>query len=323
MKREVIQDFLNLPGVAGVALMDGRSRPYFFGVDQALNFQQKEALAQGIQQVVDTTPSGFGSFEFQFTGHQVYIYKLQHGIILLVLAEEKLIKANYRTAVILLQNELQQDAANAIATFRLIAGNVTLTQQNRWTAKSGFPKPSTTQPNRLIPPAPVSQNGSQTTARPGQPPPPPRPTAPVAKTSPDIPPVVPLSTPLSEPPAAPASGPELPPEPFTPKETLEALNQISQLTTHYLGTIVVANYWKTTRPAGDWLTQFQVDRSAQFSFKAANPNPIPTLNPEELQWVRDWIAAFVDRCSKVIRDFNDMLKQSVLDDRQKTLLPPH
>lgn len=321
MKREVIQDFLNLPGVAGVALMDGRSRPYFFGVDQALNFQQKEALAQGIQQVVDTTPSGFGSFEFQFTGHQVYIYKLQHGIILLVLAEEKLIKADYRIAVSLLQNELQQDAANAIATFRLIAGNVTLTHQNHWTAKSGFPKPTATQSNRLNPPAGSTRNGSQTAARPGQPPPPPRTTPPTA--APSVPTSEPLPEALPAPLSEPTSVPEAPPTPFTLKETLDALNQISQLTTHYLGTIVVANYWKTTRPADDWLTQFQVDRSAQFSFKAATPTPIPTLNPEELQWVRDWIAAFVDRCSKVIRDFNDMLKQSVLDDRQKTLLPPH
>ncbi|HEY9884968.1 MAG TPA: hypothetical protein V6C98_15290, partial [Thermosynechococcaceae cyanobacterium] len=66
MKREVIQDFLNLPGIAGVALMDGRSRPYFCGIDQALNFQQKEALAQGILQVVETIPDSFDVFEFQF-----------------------------------------------------------------------------------------------------------------------------------------------------------------------------------------------------------------------------------------------------------------
>ncbi|HEY9816238.1 MAG TPA: hypothetical protein V6D20_10635, partial [Candidatus Obscuribacterales bacterium] len=88
MQREVVQDFLNLPGIEGVALVDGRSRPYFCGVDQTLNFQQKEALAQGIQQVVETTPPDFEFFEFQFTGHQVYIYKLDHGVILLVLTSD-------------------------------------------------------------------------------------------------------------------------------------------------------------------------------------------------------------------------------------------
>lgn len=55
MKQEVVQNFLDLPGIMGVALMDGRSRPFFCGIDQFLNFQQKEALAQGIRQVIETT----------------------------------------------------------------------------------------------------------------------------------------------------------------------------------------------------------------------------------------------------------------------------
>lgn len=297
MKREVIQDFLNLPGIAGVALMDGRSRPYFYGVDQALNFQQKEALAQGIQQVVDTTPDGFGSFEFQFTGHQVYIYKLKHGIILLVLAGEKLINPQYRSAVTLLQNELQKDPGNAIATFRLLAGNVTLTQQNHWATQSKTPAAESTPPSPA--PPPQAQNGAHA-AKPNLQP------------SPPLPPPPPVE-------------PEAPPsaEPLTIKEILTALNQISEITSHYLGNIVVANYWKTSRPASDWLQQFDVDRSANFSFKAATPaSAQQPLESEQQQWVREWIAAFIERCSKVIRDFSDMLHQSALDDRLKALLPP-
>ncbi len=126
MKREVIQDFLNLPGIAGVALMDGRSRPYFCGVDQTLNFQQKEALAQGILRVVETIPAGFETFEFQFTGHQVHIYKLEHGIILLVLTRTDLVYADYVKTIKNLKAVLKEDITNAIATFRLIAGNMTL-----------------------------------------------------------------------------------------------------------------------------------------------------------------------------------------------------
>ena len=68
MKREVVQEFLGLPGIVGLALMDGRSRPCFYGVSERLNLQQKEALAQGICQVLETTPSSFRTFEFQFAG---------------------------------------------------------------------------------------------------------------------------------------------------------------------------------------------------------------------------------------------------------------
>ncbi len=121
MKQQVIQDFLNLPGVTGIALMDGRSRPYFHGVDQSLNFQQKEALSQGILQVVATTPAGFESFEFQFTEHQVHIYKLKQGMILLVLTGSQLVYADYLTAIAALKTALQDDLATSILTFRTLA----------------------------------------------------------------------------------------------------------------------------------------------------------------------------------------------------------
>jgi hypothetical protein len=302
MKREVIQDFLNLPGIAGVALMDGRSRPYFFGVDQALNFQQKEALAQGIQQVVDTTPEGFGSFEFQFTGHQVYIYKLQHGIILLVLTGDKLVQTEYHQAISQLQGELQKDAANAIATFRLMAGNITLTSQNQWAAKTGIPDSASGSPSSVAPTAPPPTNTRNGNAA-----------------SPVRAPV----GPSSPPPVTPAPPVAAPPPTLSAKEVVLALNQMSQVATHYLGNIVVANYWKSSRPSVEWLLQFQADRSAQFTFKPATPTDLShLLTAEEEKWIREWVAAFVSRCSKVIRDFQEILQQSDLDNRQKALLPP-
>ncbi|KGF73541.1 hypothetical protein DO97_18785 [Neosynechococcus sphagnicola sy1] len=135
MKQEVVQDFLNLTGILGVALMDGRARPYFCGIDQTLNFQQKEALVQGILQVIGTTPEGFDSFEFQFVGHQVYIYKLSHGIILLVLTDNNLAASHYQQAIADLRVALEADLGNAIATFRLLAGSLTLSGQSYWQQK--------------------------------------------------------------------------------------------------------------------------------------------------------------------------------------------
>ncbi|MDA0268424.1 MAG: hypothetical protein O2890_08005 [Cyanobacteria bacterium] len=45
MKRQVIETFLNLSAIVGMTLMDdGRSRPYFYGIDSLLNAQQLEAL---------------------------------------------------------------------------------------------------------------------------------------------------------------------------------------------------------------------------------------------------------------------------------------
>lgn len=287
MKREVVQDFLNLPGIAGVALMDGRSRPYFCGVDQTLNFQQKEALAQGIRQVVDTTPAGFESFEFQFTGHQVYIYKLDQGIILLVLTRDGLVYRDYLQAIAKLKTALQEDVNTAIATFRLLAGNISLTGQNYWRQRSD----SSPDISASIPPSAASTtNGAK----------PPNPE---------------LVTPnLSEDPN----------KAIILKEFLSALNHLSQFTTQYLGTAVIVNYWKASQPDATWASHFQIDRTGQISFVGPDSQHLsqPTA-PEEFQWLRAWVKAFIERCSRVIRDFPALIEHKGLTDTERQLLLGH
>lgn len=139
MKQEVVQDFLNLPGIAGIALMDGRSRPCFLGLDQSLNFQQKEALTQGLQQVLATTPEGFESFEFVFTAYTVHIYNLKQNTILMVLTTEQLERDRYQASLEQLYAVLHEDSSNAVSTFRLLAGSTTLSGQNYWGTRSGQP----------------------------------------------------------------------------------------------------------------------------------------------------------------------------------------
>lgn len=256
MNREVVQDFLNLPGIVGVALMDGRSRPYFCGIDQTLNLKQKEALSQGIQQVVATTPADFQFFEFRFIEHQVQIYKLNQGIILLVLSDSRLNRASYFQAIELLKAALQSDVSSAIATFRLLAGTITLSDPNSRKRQASAP----------------------------------------------------------------------PPEPVTPQSTLKdllsALNHLSQFTTQYLGTTVITNYWKATRPPIEWLSHFQIDRAGGISFSEALSLQAPAISLEQQQWIQQWVVAFIQRCSKVIRDFPQIIKHAALDDRQKALLLP-
>ena len=287
MKREVVQDFLNLPGIAGVALMDGRSRPYFCGVDQTLNFQQKEALAQGIRQVVDTTPAGFESFEFQFTGHQVYIYKLDQGIILLVLTRDGLVYRDYLQAIAKLKTALQEDVSTAIATFRLLAGNISLTGQNYWKQRSDSPS------DIPLSPSAIPTNFSNGTKPPASEPSSPEPTENANNT-------------------------------ILLKEFLIALNHLSQFTTQYLGTAVIVNYWKASQPAAAWAGHFQIDRTGQISFVGPDSQRLsqPT-SPEEFQWLREWVKAFIERCSRVIRDFPALIEQTGLTDSERQLLLGH
>lgn len=267
--------------------MDGRSRPFFYGLDQTLNFQQKEALAQGILQVVETIPEGFEAFEFEFTGHRVHIYKLAHRIILLVLTRDDLIDADYLKTIKNLKAVLQEDITSAIASFRLFAGKLTVSGNSDRTT---------------IPKATKSLNATTTYASS-------LPVEPAQTTTAD-------STSRSAPAAINAS--ELN---NSLKDTLLALNGLSQFTTRYLGTQVIVNYWKSTRPKIDWLNQFQVDRSAQISLpEMAPPTLQQPLSQQEQQWIRDWVAAFIKRCSLVIRDFRPIVEQNALTDQQKALL---
>lgn len=287
MKREVVQNFLSLPGIAGVALMDGRSRPFFYGIDRTLNFQQKEALAQGIQLVVDTTPASFEFFEFQFHGQLVYIYKLNQGMILLVLVQGDLSTPDYATTIEALKEELQKDASNTIATFRLLAGNTTLSGQSYWKAnsESAASEPAA-EPNAVSPRLGATVTNPHASR--------------------------------TEPPAlagAPAASVQL-------KDVLDAMNQLSRFTTQYLGSTVVSNYWKTSRPAVEWLNGFQIERSAQITFVEPAAKTEPKLSAEQQQWVKQWVTAFIDRCSKVIRDFRRLIQQSTLSEQHKSLLIP-
>jgi hypothetical protein len=123
MKREVVQEFLNLSGLEGLALIDGHSRPYYRGVEQILNSQQREALAEGIWQVLETIPDTFDAFEFQFTGTQIYIYKLSNGLILLILAKDNLLYPDYAQAVGRLRATFEEDSQATVETFRVLLSN--------------------------------------------------------------------------------------------------------------------------------------------------------------------------------------------------------
>jgi hypothetical protein len=312
MKRETVQDFLNLPGIAGLALMGKRSRPFFHGVDGSLNFQQKEVLVQGIQQIIDTTPANFEEFEFQFSSHQVYLYKLDHGTTLLVVTTNRLTDL-YAPIVQQFKRELQQDVGNTIAMFRLLVNSPTLSGENYWKPSNAKASERSTilQPLKAAELDPQAKNEA----------------------------AVALSSIL------PGFTPQVPPQPIARSDTsdtnegatsteatvgsetvvlqemLVAMNGLSRFATQYLGPVVVTNYWKTTRPNQDWVQHLTVERSAQLVYSPdSGLTSSDFLTTVQQQWLQEWVAAFIDRCAKVIRDFPKTARQSALDDRQKWLL---
>jgi hypothetical protein len=265
MKRQVIQNFLNLPGLSGIGLIDGRNRPFFFGPDIQLNTGQQDALAQGIQQVIETIPAGFDTFSFRFTHQVVHIYKLDQGLILLVLMADQMPLNTYRSAIHQLTATLMEEPQNVVPTFRMLAGCVTLSSSS------------------MMPPTP------------------------------DVAPAEVIPTPI---PAMPA-----PPQAATVSmaDLVAAMNHLSEGATQYLGKIIVTNTWKQSRPDHPWLEQFELHKDGHFALPSQT-NPTTPVTPEQHQWVRDWVSAFMVRGSRTFRNFQDLLANGLLSPHEVALL---
>lgn len=262
MNRQVIEYFLELPGIAGVALMDGHSQPYFCGVEQVLNYQQKEALTQGIQQVINTTPASFDCFDFRFSQQEAHIYKLVNDIILLVITTTSLDTATYQDVVVELKQTIQADPHNAVATFRLLASGKT------------FHHP-----------------GDQ---------------------EPDLPSVAESTEIESSPPAT--------QEDCNWRQLITTLNTLTDATAQYLGKIVVANAWRSTRPEDEVLEHLQLDRNGHFTSSAATTESGGPASLEEQTMLSNWVQQFTGRCSMIIRDYADIVLMQALDEQQRSLL---
>jgi hypothetical protein len=307
MNQGVIQDFLNVPGIVGVALIDGTAPPYFHGFNIGFDSSQQHAVAKSIQQVLETTPEGFNSFEFQFHLYRVYLYKLNQGITLLVLTGSNLSRLTYTQAVRRLLLELQIGQNNdPIAEFRALAGASAVDRP------ADQIDPGEQRPEGLIRELqPLGELEQPTlTAEP--------------KETKETTESVALTCDELAADRLPSPSPSASTQSASLKDVLAAMNDLSQLTTQYLGTLVVANYWKATRPTADWLNHFQIERSGQMTFAVEAPSErLPLLTDEQHCHIRAWVAAFIERCSKVIRDFAKIVRQT-LDERQRALLfdPP-
>jgi hypothetical protein len=349
MSREVIQDFLNSSGVVGISLTNRRMRPYFYGLDAVLD-RTKQALGQGVLQVIENVPEGFESFEFYFAGHIVFIYKLTHGLVLLVLTDGDLKQVDYSQGITKIKHLIETDTYNTVAHFKLLLGSITQHSlpSSNWKAtetEANVQEPSTIQsiirPAALPNPeaianttspslvnarveidkqvnaaaskrASTTASNTNTQSNKNKPQTPP---TDAAKSSSNIP--IATNNPTITDSSTKLVSAKTAPQEYKLDELLAALNKLSHFTTQYLGKVVVTNYWKSSRPTSTWLSEFEVDRSGQIS----HPKQAAiSCDPEQIQQIQSWVVAYIKRCKQVIRNFDQMLEQDCLDIRQRQIL---
>ncbi len=351
MSREVIQDFLNSAGVVGISLTNRRMRPYFYGMDAVLD-RTKQALGQGVLQVIENVPEGFESFEFNFAGHIVFIYKLTHGLVLLVLTDSDLKLVDYSQGITKIKHLIETDTYNTVAHFKLLLGSITQhslpsSNWNANTSKANSQAPSTivrfASPDALATPESIAETTSLSSVNARvqidkQPNAIPSTRASTTASNANVQPQLNINKSQTPPISAATSSINKPiatnnptqitsptklvsaktaPQEYKLDELLVALNKLSNFTTQYLGKVVVTNYWKASRPTSSWLAEFEVDRSGQISHPK---QAVIIYDLEQLQQIQSWVAAYIKRCKQVIRNFDQMLEQDCLDSRQRQIL---
>ncbi|PZU94469.1 MAG: hypothetical protein DCE90_14585 [Pseudanabaena sp.] len=100
-------------------------------------------------------------------------------------------------------------------------------------------------------------------------------------------------------------------------ELLDVFNKLSNVTIQYLGKVLVANYWRSSRPNSSWLAEFEIDRNGNISHPHQNEID---CNLEQIEQIQSWILAYIDRCKIVIHNLEQLLERDCLDNRQKKLL---
>lgn len=260
MKRQVIQNVLALPGLAGVAVIDGHNRPGWIGLTPGPPQPLDNALAQDIQQVIATTPAGFALGRFRFRHQVVSIHKLSQGVTLLVLGADQP-GTDYASALGQLQALLMEDPLTAVQTFRELA-TAMVAEAERLTAEA---------------------TATGDASLPGD---------------------------LIQEPRAASSGLRLP-------EVTATLNRLSDGAAQYLGPTLVANAWKLSRPAQPWLEQFEIQKTGHVKVSAPGSAP---LTAEQHQWLSAWVAAFLGRGGRTIRNFSALVTDTALTPEERAWL---
>ncbi|MBT9313946.1 hypothetical protein [Leptothoe spongobia] len=234
MQCQLIQNFLNLPGIIGFSLMpldqeESLGNAYSVGFAQGNGPEQQPMLIQGIQQIIGTTPAFLEFCEFQFGPYQVELHKVESDAVLLILSEGQL-SSQYSKAVSELMQFIKADYSALVESIQAIK---TEGEETRFPSSAHLPKANLA-------------------------------------------------------------------------DIVAAMNSLSQVTIRYLGTQLVANHWRTLQSVAS-MSIFSIGNDGTISVADMERQ----LSPEQLADVRLWTQRFHQRCTRIIRDYDGLVEQTL------------
>lgn len=93
-------------------------------------------------------------------------------------------------------------------------------------------------------------------------------------------------------------------------DVLEQYNQVSQVAKKYLGELIIANYWRCTRPHSSWFADFDVTGSAEIMCQNSRSTKEIFLSLEQIQQMQDWLDGFIGQCGRILPQFKRQLEKA-------------
>ncbi|WP_460193288.1 hypothetical protein [Thermosynechococcus sp. FA-CM-4201] len=97
---------------------------------------------------------------------------------------------------------------------------------------------------------------------------------------------------------------------LTLAEVLEHFNKIGDIAQKYLGKMIVANYWRGTRPYSSWFADFTVTNDGRVVCQSYQSTRDVFLSEEQLEHLQGWLEAFIRQCQRVLPQFTKQLQKA-------------
>jgi hypothetical protein len=101
------------------------------------------------------------------------------------------------------------------------------------------------------------------------------------------------------------------------REIIDLLTRVIKFSSKYIGTKIAVSYLQATRPQVEWLQKFVIADSAEINFTGTI---IDDVGSTQLIWLREWVAEFSKKCSRIFPYLPVMLEKKCLTEREKKIL---
>ncbi|BCX12732.1 MAG: hypothetical protein KatS3mg067_1670 [Thermosynechococcus sp.] len=95
-------------------------------------------------------------------------------------------------------------------------------------------------------------------------------------------------------------------------QVLEHLNRVSKVAQKYLGSRIVANYWRASRPPSSWCADFLVSDDGSITYHGALPPQQVLVNSSQQEQLETWLVSFIDQCRCILPLFRHDLQKAGL-----------